>query len=313
MQGAKKFDTKESEELIDKTFKTNKTKNCIDIKSVLHLRSEEVYKTDIAENIVKEYEEEFSVPEEKINIMGTFQTIHFFNETNKLKGLELLVNDNFYPLFPQFPQKRTLLIPENRMFKTARHEEYKNITGIRSIPDGILIVYNKDLKNPIEINLIEYECYGERKIKSLDKSNYFNGQIIPQLMKFASSFSIVTDKNIRQITIVSWVEKIIEYVNSVPELEERFSNWIQELEPNISQKMIGLKMSNYLQDAFKNNLRVLLIIDELSLEQKETLNNVINAFKLENGESIKFKNYVVRLVQKINIIDNSQEYALTVQ
>jgi len=132
-------------------------------------------------------------------------------------------------------------------------------------------------------------------------------------MKFASSFSIVTDKNIRQNTIENWVGKMIDYINSNLEFEEKFSNWILELEPSLSQKMIGLKMSNYLKDAFKNNLRVLLIIDELSSEQKETLNNVINAFKLENGESIKFHSYVVRLVQKINIIDKTQEFALTVQ
>jgi hypothetical protein len=132
-------------------------------------------------------------------------------------------------------------------------------------------------------------------------------------MKFASSFSIVTDKNIRQNTIDNWVDKMITYINSTQELEDKFSGWVLELEPGLSQKMIGLRMSNYLEDAFKNNLRVLLIIDELSSEQKETLNNVINAFKLENGESIRFHSYVVRLVQKINIIDKSQEFALTVQ
>jgi hypothetical protein len=35
------------------------------------------------------------------------------------------------------------------------------------------------------------------------------------LMKFASSFSIVTDKNIRQNTIDNWVDKMITYIISV--------------------------------------------------------------------------------------------------
>ncbi len=58
------------------------------------------------------------VPDAKVNIMGTFQTIQFSNETDKIKGLETLVNENFYSLFPQFPPSKTLLIPENRLFKT---------------------------------------------------------------------------------------------------------------------------------------------------------------------------------------------------
>jgi len=38
-----------------------------------------------------------------------------------------------------------------------------------------------------------------------------NGQIIPQLMKFASSFCIVTDKQIREQTLKNWIDKIIQY------------------------------------------------------------------------------------------------------
>jgi len=180
LQGAKKIEDKKAISILDLAFKTNKAKEYIDITKVFaqNIQSTIVYESNEVITIAQE-EEEFETPEEKISIMGTFQTINFYNETNKLKGLECLVNENFYPLFPQFPNQRTLLIPENRMFKTSGHEDYRNITGIRGIPDGILIVYNKDLKNPIQINLIEYECYGEKKIKITDKSNYFNGQIIP--------------------------------------------------------------------------------------------------------------------------------------
>jgi len=43
------------------------------------------------------------------------------------------------------------------------------------------------------------------------------------------------------------------------------------------------------------------------------MNNVIKAFRLENGESIQFKGYVVRLEQKINLTDGQTEYAISVQ
>lgn len=39
-------------------------------------------------------------------------------------------------------------------------------------------------------------------------------------------------------------------------------------------------MEKQLDNAFRTNLRVLLIIDELSAEQKSTIQNVIDSFKL---------------------------------
>jgi hypothetical protein len=72
-------------------------------------------------------------------------------------------------------------------------------------------------------------------------------------------------------------------------------------------------MSKLLGDGFRKNLRIILVVDELSTEQKDTMNNVIKAFKLENGESIQFKGYVVRLEQKINLTDGQTEYAISVQ
>lgn len=56
------------------------------------------------------------IPEAKIKVLGTFQTINFLNETDRIIGIETLVNENFYSLFPHYPENKTILIPENRMF-----------------------------------------------------------------------------------------------------------------------------------------------------------------------------------------------------
>ncbi len=74
------------------------------------------------------------------------------------------------------------------------------------------------------------------------------------------------------------------------------------------------KIEKQLIEAFENNLRVLLIIDEISSEQKSTIKNDVSSFKLASGESnVQFAGSVVRLVQKINVLNNESEYALTVQ
>lgn len=247
--------------------------------------------------------------------MGTFQTVQFSNETDKIKGLETLVNENFYSLFPQFPESKTLLIPENKLFKTKGFKiDENNVQGIRTIPDGLLIEYDRKLRNPFRINLIEYECYGERKQKEIDKSTYLNSIIIPQLMRFASAFSIITDEQTRIKTIESWADKIMTYVNSEEQQMTKFVAWIKEIEPDIRERAIEREMEKLLIDSFKNNLRVLLVINELSSEQKSTIKNVVNSFKLANGETnVQFAGYVVRLAQKINILNNESEYALTIQ
>ena len=255
------------------------------------------------------------IPDAKVIIMGTFQTVQFSNETDKIKGLETLVNENFYSLFPQFPKPKTLLIPENRLFKTHGFKVGgNNVQGIRTIPDGILIEFDKKLKNPFRINLIEYECYGERKQKEFEKSSYLNSIIIPQLMRFASAFSIITDEQTRMNTIKDWVDKIISYVNSEELQTQKFIEWIKDVNPGIKERSIEREMEKLLIESFKTNLRVLLIIDELSSEQKSTIKNVISSFRLANGDSsVQFVGYVVRLVQKINILNNESEYALTIQ
>jgi hypothetical protein len=60
-------------------------------------------------------------------------------------------------------------------------------------------------------------------------------------------------------------------------------------------------------------MRVVLVIDELSADQKDTIGNVISAFKLESGESIQCLAYIVRLHKRIQITTESAEYALSVQ
>jgi hypothetical protein len=302
-------------ELLDKAFETGRT----DIpflfteEKVSTAEAEDAGAPPLDEGETSSVEPEI-IPESVISIMGTFLTINFYNESDKMRGLEKLVNDNFYNLFPQYAAARTVLIPENRMFKTAGlMKDGNSIAGIRSIPDAILLVFNKQAKHPIQINLIEYECYGERKVRSLDKSNYLNGAIIPQLMKFASTFSIVTDKHIREETIHDWCERVIHYVWETPDLQERMTNWIHELKPNLAEQLVGLEIDRMLKSAFKNSIKIVLVIDELSTEQKDTITNVVRAFRLENGESTQFIGYVVRLVQRINILDQQAEYALTVQ
>lgn len=255
------------------------------------------------------------VPDEKYNIMGTFLTIKFYNETDPIKGLESLVNQNFYNLFEDFPESKTILISENRMFVSTKaiNSNKEHVNGTSGIPDAILIKFNKTDKCPIQINLIEYECYGETKTKAMDKFEYINGHIIPQLMRFASTFSIVTDNKIREETIKKWTDKIIDFIFNNSEINNKFTNWIRELNPEISERRISLEMHNMIIAAFQTNLRILLIIDELSIEQKETIKNIINSFKLDSGKGIEFLGFVVRLEQKINLINTNFEYALAIQ
>jgi hypothetical protein len=133
-------------------------------------------------------------------------------------------------------------------------------------------------------------------------------------MRFASAFSIITDDQTREHTIKTWVDKIIDYINVDDNQSTKVIGWIKELYPEIKERSIEREIERQLIDAFKANLRVLLIIDELSTEQRSTIKNVVSSFKLANGDNnVQFTGYVVRLVQKINILNNESEFALTVQ
>ncbi|MEA5552237.1 hypothetical protein VB713_14945 [Anabaena cylindrica UHCC 0172] len=315
LQGAKAIKDENAIQALHEEF----DKNRVEIPVTFPLNTQEDEEDNLLEVDPSELSEVLSeVPDAKINVMGTFQTILFKNETDPLSGLESLVNENFYNLFPRYSPDHSLLISENRLFLSSGVEARgeKIIKGIRGIPDAILIVYSEHEKQPFKIALIEYECFGENKTRSQEKSNYFNGQVIPQLMRFASAFSIVTDKQIRDQTIKTWVDKIINYIYSNPKYISLVSGWIKQIRPKLSDQLVGLvgrEIDRVLTEAFQKSLQILLIIDDLSDEQKDTITNVIRAFKLENGESIEFISYIVRLEQRIHISNADAEYALSVQ
>ncbi|WP_017416619.1 hypothetical protein [Clostridium tunisiense] len=260
--------------------------------------------------------------EEPLEIMGTFQTVKFKNETDKISGLEPLVTEHFYQLFQHFSQEKTILIPENRLFPTASLKNNRNelIIGIKSIPDALLISFDKDsIDAPLKINLIEYECYGESKCKTVQKFNYLNETIIPQLIRFASTFSIVTDNSIREKTIKTWIDKIMDYIDIDETLTKKVYSWMKTLKPGIKERQIDRELDKMLRAGFEANIRIILIIDELTIEQKETIKNVINSFKLDNKATkiknnyIEFSAYIVRLEQKIDIFNKEASFALSFQ
>lgn len=260
--------------------------------------------------------------EDKLDILGTFQTVRFKNETDPIRGLEPLVTEYFYMLFQCFKENSSILISNNRLFSTVgiKNQNNENIAGIKGIPDALLITYDKNSRNtPLRINLIEYECYGEGKYRTTQKFNYLNGTVIPQLIRFASTFSIVTDYKIRERTIEEWIDKIIDYIDKDDVLVNKIDVWMKELKPNIKQRNITSQLQKELKKAFESNIKIILIIDELTVEQKETITNVINSFKLNSAtikgkeNSIGFNSYVVRLEQKVGIYDKDSNFALSFQ
>lgn len=312
LQGSKEFDEKATK-LIDKAFKKNKseTRQYLDEENVKDEESESIDE-ELSQVYSKEDENKIAqeIPEAKINIMGTFQTVNFLNETDSFKGLERLVTDNFFDLFPKYKEDNTILISKNRLFKT--HLMQESVAGVSAIPDALLITFNENRECPIHISLIEYECYGEGKTKAYQRSKYMNGHIIPQLMQFASSFSIITDQQTREKTISDWIDKIVNETSS-DELAQKVDSWIKKLNPEIKTRQIISLFEKKLREAFKESIRVLLIIDDLSSEQKETIKNIISSFKLESSASIEFDSAIVKLVQRINLINENFEYGLTAQ
>jgi uncharacterized membrane-anchored protein YjiN (DUF445 family) len=132
-------------------------------------------------------------------------------------------------------------------------------------------------------------------------------------MRFASSFSIITDQNTRNENIKDWIGKIIDYTSRDKFLEEQIDTWMKEMKPGINTRAIISFFEKKLEEAFRSNIHVYLIIDELSVDQKETIRNIIRSFKLDNGEAVVFDASIVKLVQKISFVNNDYEYGLTVQ
>ena len=108
-------------------------------------------------------------------------------------------------------------------------------------------------------------------------------------MRFASNFSIVTDSNIRRDTIEKWIDKIIDYVNESDELRNKIKIWMQNIYPDIKEREVDRRFEKELFKSFESNLRITLIIDELTQEQKDTLSNVVKSFKLDGNREIEFK------------------------
>ena len=273
---------------------------------------------EIEQDLVEEsteQEDEDEIDDSIVNIMSTLKVVKFKNETDKKYGLEILVNENFYKLFSHVKEENSILIPEDRKFSTKGKD---GVNGIIGIPDAILISFDKyDKKSNIKINIIEYECYGEEKSTSTKKFDYLNSHIIPQLIKFASTFSIITDSQIREDTIDSWLDKIVNYCDQYESLEEKIFEWLKEINAQTRRSQIFDKFRKELRKAFKNNIRIMLIIDELSGEQRETIKNIINSFKLKDKSKsyyIDFSGYVVRLEYMLTYDDNSpSKYALSIQ
>lgn len=314
MQGSKAFDEAAANK-INSVFNKNK---CTERQNLGEKETKNFYEDTINENDTEEIDDKDiekilkEVPEAEIKIMGTFQTINFHNETDKFIGLESLVNKNFFSLFTKYREEKSILIAHNRLFKTQKRED--SISGISGIPDALLITYDKRNSScPLQISLIEYECYGEGKTKSSEKSKYLNSHIIPQLLQFASSFSIITDQTTRTKTIEDWIAKIVDYTSEDKKYIDLVDSWMKDLEPNIKERSIISNFEKQLAEAFKSNIHIYLIIDELSTEQKETIKNIITSFKLEKGNYIVFDASIVKLVQKISFVNQDYEYGLTAQ
>ena len=325
LQGSKPILNKEAISILNDNFKSNKINE-------LYIFEDKYENTEsiITKEFIDVENTELSIDnsdildenEEKLDILGTFQTIRFKNETDPIRGLEPLVTEYFYNLFQCFREESSILVSNNRLFSTVgmKNDNNENILGIKGIPDALLITYDKDSMNtPLKINLIEYECYGEGKYRTTQKFNYLNGTIIPQLMRFASTFSIVTDYKIREKTINEWIEKIISYIDNDEVLMNKVDEWMKDLNPQIRPREINSTLKTELKKAFESNIKIILIIDELTVEQKETITNVINSFKLNNtnikgrDNAIGFSAYIVRLEQKVGVFNNNANFALSFQ
>ncbi|WP_235070531.1 hypothetical protein [Turicibacter sp. TJ11] len=325
LQGSKLIKDRDAINILDKNFVTNKRDTLYIFNDLSENTSSEEsqikFQLKFKESECEEYDKS-DEEEEILDILGTFQTIRFRNETDPIRGLEPLVTKYFYNLFQFFTEDKSILISNNRLFSTVglKNDKNENIPGIKGIPDAVLITYDRDSTNtPLRINLIEYECYGEGKYRNTQKLNYLNGTILPQLIRFASTFSIVTDYKIREKTINEWIEKIISYIDSNQFLMDKVDEWMKDLNPKIRDREINSTLKSELKKAFESNIKIILIIDELTIEQKETIKNVINSFKL-NNTSIKerencvgFSSYVVRLEQKVGAFNEKANFALSFQ
>lgn len=115
LQASKEIDNKAAKHL-ESEFEKHKTVERQHIKADVAIdalqQDDSIDSEEFSE--AQESEIEQNVPDAKINIMGTFQTINFVNESDQFKGLEKLVTQNFFNLFPEYKEENTILISKNR-------------------------------------------------------------------------------------------------------------------------------------------------------------------------------------------------------
>ena len=301
LQGSKQIKEKNVQDLLDKTFRKNHIEEFNNPKFIKGISLDE----DSYKSMNEKYQEDPREKIESIEIMGTFQTIHFFGEQDKERGLEMLVTKNFFNLFPRYQEENSILISENRLFKTLQGKDKGAV-----IPDALLITFDKNRTIPFQINIIEYECYAEKN--NQQKTEYLNKHIIPQLVQFASAFSTITDELTKKNTIETWCNKILDAIEDTENFDKA-KNWLLKKDKTIKEAKIYLSLKDNLKQAFENSVQVVLIIDELSEEQKRTIENIIKSFLLENKNSIGFSASEVKLIQQITLTGGKSEFALTVR
>ncbi|THF74361.1 hypothetical protein [Cohnella fermenti] len=307
VQSSKAITEPEAVHLLDSRFSEHKQEQ-MQLLDVADLAID----ADLSDSSVVEADLPGEDPDNRVQIIGTYSTVKFKDEKDPMKGLEPLVNRHFYRLFEAFDETHSLLIPENRMFVTSAPTGSKKTQRFRTIPDALLINYTKEKSVPLQINLIEYECFGLSKSGSTQKFKYLNEHMIPQLIRFASTFSVVTITEIRQKTIKTWVDKVIAFIQSNEFALQRITSWLQEIDPSMKEHSLLRNMDKQLTQAFRSRIQIMLVIDELSAEQRKMIKSVIESFLLENEKSISFLSYIVQLHQRMSGA-NDNEYVLSVQ
>ena len=247
-----------------------------------------------------------------------YQVVPFISETHEEWGLEKLVSERFFELFTSFAPENNFLISDHRLFQTAgvRNQNNQEISGIRGIPDALLITFEPDNRDAaLRINLIEYECNGMIHCTPAKKETHLNEHIIPQMIRFASAFSATTEQNIRNNTIQQWRDKIIAYVDQNPCIQEQVNRWIERLHPNISQWNRSVQFQKELEKAFASNVKIMLVIDELSEERSAMISSLVKAFRLPGNQSrstsVGFDSYVVQLIERFDSACSTVRRSLT--
>lgn len=100
---------------------------------------------------------------------------------------------------------------------------------------------------------------------------------------------------------------------------DKVDDWMKDMNSKIRAREINSTLKSELKKAFECNIKITLKIDELTIDQKETITNVINSFKLNNtnikvrDNSVGFASYVVRLEQKVGVFDENANFTLSFQ